>query len=103
MARGRPPRRRAGEPPGEPQQPDLFGELFGEREPSSVPSIGGAGGGKAQDLLPDVRDGLNRLDRVILVELARAQEELGGRNVPTALLYGRVVEHASAPRVARAL
>lgn len=46
-----------------------------------------------QDLLPDVRDGLSRLDRVILYQLHEAQEELGGRNVPTALLYGRVVEH----------
>jgi hypothetical protein len=42
--------------------------------------------------LPDVRDGLTRLERVVLVELARAQAELG-RDVPTALLYGRVVEH----------
>jgi hypothetical protein len=45
------------------------------------------------DKLPDVRDGLTRLERVVLVELARAQEELGGRDVPTALLYGRVMEH----------
>jgi hypothetical protein len=48
-----------------------------------------------EDLLPDVRDGLTRLERVILVELARAQEELGGRNVPTGMLYGRVVEHVN--------
>jgi hypothetical protein len=46
-----------------------------------------------RDRLPDVRDGLTRLERVVLVELARAQEELGGRHVPTALLYGRVAEH----------
>lgn len=45
------------------------------------------------DDLPDVRDGLTRLERIILYELAEAQRELGGRNVPTALLYGRVVEH----------
>jgi hypothetical protein len=43
--------------------------------------------------LPDVRDGLTRLERIVLVELARAQEESGGRHVPTAQLYGRVVEH----------
>lgn len=43
--------------------------------------------------LPDVRDGLTRLERVILVELSRAQKEREGRNVQTALLYGRVVEH----------
>jgi hypothetical protein len=47
----------------------------------------------SQDALPDVRDGLTRLERVILVELSRAQAERKGRNVPTALLYGRVVEH----------
>ena len=45
-----------------------------------------------RDLLPDVRDGLSRLERVILYELHEAQRELGDRNVPTALLYGRVVE-----------
>lgn len=43
-------------------------------------------------LLPDARDGLTRLERIILVELARARRELGREDVPTALLYGRVVE-----------
>ncbi len=42
--------------------------------------------------IPDVRDGLTRLERVILVTLKEAQEEMGGRNVPTAMLYGRVCE-----------
>jgi hypothetical protein len=57
------------------------------------------------DFLPDVRDGLTRLERVMLVELSRAQKELGGRNVPTALLYGRVVEHVnvSVPEFQRVL
>ena len=45
------------------------------------------------DDIPDVRDGLTRKERAVLVCLKQAQEELGGRNVPTALLYGRVVEH----------
>ncbi|HEX6241649.1 MAG TPA: hypothetical protein VFZ61_12165 [Polyangiales bacterium] len=45
------------------------------------------------DALPDVRDGLTRLERIILVQLAAAQAERKGRNVPTAQLYGRVVEH----------
>jgi hypothetical protein len=45
--------------------------------------------------LPDVRDGLTRLERVILVELSRAEHELNGRSVPSAMLYGRVVEHLS--------
>jgi hypothetical protein len=55
--------------------------------------------------LPDVRDGLTRLERAILVELARAEQELGGRNVPTAMLYGRVVEHVEigVPEFQRAL
>jgi hypothetical protein len=48
-----------------------------------------------EDYLPDVRDGLTRLERVILVELSRAQQECNGRNVPTAMLYGRVVEHVN--------
>jgi hypothetical protein len=47
------------------------------------------------DRLPDVRDGLTRIERVILFVLKQTQEELGGRNVPTAMLYGRVVEHVN--------
>lgn len=45
------------------------------------------------DGLPDVRDGLTRAERVILYVLAETERELNGRNVPTAMLYGRVVEH----------
>jgi hypothetical protein len=47
----------------------------------------------AWDRLPDVRDGLTRIERVILVCLMQAQEERRGRMVSTAMLYGRVVEH----------
>ncbi len=43
--------------------------------------------------LPDVRDGLTRVERVILWQIHELQKERGGRNVPTAMLYGRVVEH----------
>ncbi len=43
--------------------------------------------------LPDARDGLTRLERIILWQLREAQQELGRDSVPTALLYGRVVEH----------
>jgi hypothetical protein len=50
---------------------------------------------RPEDYLPDVRDGLTRLERVILTELSRAQAEREGRNVPTAMLYGRVVEHVN--------
>lgn len=41
----------------------------------------------------DVRDGLTRIERVVLWQLSILQEERGGRDVPTAMLYGRVVEH----------
>jgi hypothetical protein len=44
------------------------------------------------DRLPDVRDGLTRLERAILYVLAETERERGGRSVPTAMLYGRVVE-----------
>jgi hypothetical protein len=42
--------------------------------------------------LPDVRDGLTRLERVILHTLHQLERERGGANTPTAMLYGRVVE-----------
>jgi hypothetical protein len=45
------------------------------------------------DDLPDARDGLTRLERIILWQLQIAERERGGASVPTALLYGRVVEH----------
>jgi hypothetical protein len=45
------------------------------------------------DLLPDVRDGLTRRERVVLWVLSETQKERGGRNVPTAMLWGRVCEH----------
>jgi hypothetical protein len=44
------------------------------------------------DRLPDVRDGLTRLERAILFVLAETQRERGDRSVPTFMLYGRVVE-----------
>jgi DNA gyrase/topoisomerase IV subunit A len=47
------------------------------------------------DRLPDVRDGLTRIERVILYVLHEAKQEYGERYVPTALLYGRVVEHVN--------
>jgi hypothetical protein len=47
------------------------------------------------DRLPDVRDGLTRLDRVILACLATCEKERHGRMVSTAMLYGRVVEHVN--------
>ena len=43
--------------------------------------------------LPDARDGLTRLERIILWQLRELQRERGRESVPTAMLYGRVVEH----------
>ena len=43
--------------------------------------------------LPDVRDGLTRKERIILHCIDKIQKERGGRNVPTAMLYGRVLEY----------
>lgn len=45
------------------------------------------------DNLADVRDGLTRKERIVLYCLNQLQEERGGRNAPTAMLYGRVVEY----------
>src|SRR5690349_8519478 len=44
------------------------------------------------DHLPDVRDGLTRAERIILHTLYRLEQERPGRAVPTAQLYGHVVE-----------
>ena len=46
-----------------------------------------------EDALPDVRDGLTREERVVLYVLHEIQAENNGRNVPTAMLWGRVCEH----------
>jgi hypothetical protein len=40
-----------------------------------------------------VRDGLTRIERVVLHTLYVTQREFKGRSVPTSTLYGRVVEH----------
>jgi hypothetical protein len=46
-----------------------------------------------RDFLPDVRDGLTRAERIVLYTLHKLEQERGGRSVPTAMLYGHVVEH----------
>jgi len=48
--------------------------------------------GNKFDNIPDVRDGLNKKERAILYCLQQTQKEFGDRNVPTILLYGRVLE-----------
>lgn len=45
------------------------------------------------DRLPDPRDGLTRVERVVLWQLDLLERERPGRNVPTAMLFGRVAEH----------
>lgn len=45
------------------------------------------------EVIPDVRDGLTRTERIVLYVLHETQRELRGRNVPTAMLYGRVLEY----------
>jgi hypothetical protein len=46
-----------------------------------------------RDSIPDVRDGLTRTERIILYTLRQLEQERGGRSVPSAMLYGHVVEH----------
>ena len=46
-----------------------------------------------RDIVPDVRDGLTRKERIVLWVLHETQRERGGRNVPTTMLWGRVCEH----------
>jgi hypothetical protein len=50
------------------------------------------------DDIPDVRDGLTRVERAILYVLDEARAEFGERYVSTALLYGRVVEYVNIDR-----
>jgi len=45
------------------------------------------------DTIPDVRDGLTRTERIVLYVLRETQRELNGRSVPSAMLYGRVLEY----------
>ncbi len=45
------------------------------------------------DNFADVRDGLTRKERIVLYCLTQLQKERSGRNAPTAMLYGRVLEH----------
>lgn len=45
------------------------------------------------DILPDIRDGLTRKERIVLYVLDQIRRERGGRDVPTVMLWGRVCEH----------
>lgn len=57
----------------------------------SLPSTDDAPPGHEE--LPDVRDGLNQRERIVLYLLHQTQKERGDHNVPTAMLWGRVCEH----------
>lgn len=46
-----------------------------------------------EELLPDVRDGLTREERIVLYVLRETRKERGGRDVPTTMLWGRVCEY----------
>lgn len=43
--------------------------------------------------LPNARDGLTKKERIILYCINQIQSELDGHNVPTLMLYGRVLEY----------
>ena len=45
--------------------------------------------------LPDGRDGLTRKERIVLYCFNQLQQERDERNIPTAMLYGRVVEYVN--------
>lgn len=45
------------------------------------------------DYVPDVRDGLTHRERIVLTCLYDLQQERGGRDIPTGMLYGSVVEY----------
>src|SRR5205823_1569133 len=89
---------------GDPGSPDTRGSGTTCREPANATGGRGTGdtGRRAQavtapmdfnDRIPDVRDGLTRQERVVLYVLHETQKERGDRNVPTAMLWGRVCEH----------
>jgi hypothetical protein len=64
---------------------------LGETAPTATSEAPGAMKAR-HDTLPDVRDGLTRLERLLLVALAQLQTERPGRPVPSAQLYGRLCE-----------
>jgi hypothetical protein len=67
------------------KKPSIAGRLGKTKRPSIA--------GRLEEQLPDVRDGLTRRERVVLYVLHETQKERGDRNVPTAMLWGRVCEH----------
>jgi hypothetical protein len=62
-------------------------------KPTSTSPADSSPESRLNDRIPDVRDGLTRQERVVLYVLHETQKERGDRNVPTAMLWGRVCEH----------
>jgi len=48
-----------------------------------------------EERVPDARDGLTRIERVVLWQLRALEQERGGRAASSAQLYGRVVEYVN--------
>mgnify|MGYP006287079433 CR=1 FL=1 len=44
------------------------------------------------DFVPDVRDGLTRIERGVINCIHELQQENGGRKVPTVLLWGELID-----------
>lgn len=66
-----------------------------DRKPCAGLSVTATGRPAMEDAIPDVRDGLTRTERLVLAVLQQTQQECQNRSVPTAMLYGRVVEYLS--------
>ena len=45
------------------------------------------------DRLPDVRDGLTRIERIVLFVMAQLDRERPGKRAPIFTIYGRVSEY----------
>jgi len=85
------------------RRPSAAADLPEGEEPERTESSGratctAAGLGAEADRIPDARDGLSRVERIVLLVLAETERELGGRNVPMAMLYGRVAERIDLSR-----
>ena len=53
---------------------------------------------KGDEDIPDVRDGLTRKERIVLLALRTLQKENAGRAIHLPQLYGRVLEHIDMSR-----
>lgn len=67
------------------------------RTPRRTPGLPATPGEREPDqaFVPDVRDGLTRVERIVLWKLRELELERPGRAIPSAQLYGRVAEHVN--------